>query len=255
MEENLKSKLGFWTFFLLVLTLLIGGYFLTNYLIKNKNILVINKDNTEKDISLKIDDNKDFIYYINEEVISEEAEIMYKDVVINLNTQTTLNESLEKENKIFKNNIMHISEQNLATDKIISYHYDDLYALTFRDYKDYEFGKYVSLVINEYNYSCFDAVTFNKVTAYVFNTKEGKLLSSDEMLNMYNVNMDIVKEKVRNDLNSKQSEVDGNNLILVDSTLEIINLNGLYINEYGKLMISYLVKTTQTDYNEITEVN
>ena len=33
------------------------------------------------------------------------------------------------------------------------------------------------------------------------------------------------------------------------------NNYSLYINDYGKLYISYLVKTTQVDYNEVMEVN
>ena len=252
MEENLKNKLGFWIFFIIVLTLLIGGFIFTKYTINEDK----NKKEREKiKIDLRIDKNKDYIYYINEETISESAEIYYKDVVINLSTQEVLTESLEKENKIYKNNIKHISEMNIMTDQIIKYNNDDLYALTFRDYKNYEYGKYVSLVVNDYNYSCFDDITFKSAKAYVFDTEDGTLLTNDDLLNKYIQNVDTIKEKVREYLNSKQTVVDDAELIKIDETIDNLGDYTLYIDEYGHLAVSFLVKTTQVDYNEIMEVN
>ena len=86
MEENFKSKLGFVFFIFIILFLAIGGYFFMEYTLN-------------KVVNYKIDDTKDFIYFTNESTISEGAGIYYKDVVINLNTQTTLTESLAKENE------------------------------------------------------------------------------------------------------------------------------------------------------------
>jgi hypothetical protein len=254
MENNLKSKFGFALFFIIVFTLLIGGYFFTNSIIKEGKKKVDTKKEG-KEINYKIDEDKDYIYFINEETISEGAELYYKDVVINLNTQDVLNESLQKENNIYKSNVKHISEMNVLKN-IITYNFDDIYALTFRDYEKLEFGKYISLVIKDYNYSCFDGVTFNKSKAYVFNTENGKLLSSEDLLKMYNTNIDTIKERIKEDLNKKQSVVDGKQLIKIDETIEDINTTGLYINAYGKLMLSYIAKTSQIDYNynEITEV-
>ena len=251
MEENLRSKLGFWLFFLIVLSLLFGGYFYMRYTLNDKPV-----DNTTLEkTNYKIDNEKDFIYYINESTISESAQIYYRDVVINLSTQEVLTEALAKENKIYKNNIKYISDDETLNKEIIAYNNDDINYLTFRDYKNYEFGKYTSLLVSDYNYSCMDGVTFNKAVAYVFNTENGTLLTSTDLLNMYNLNIDIVKERVEEFLNSKQTKVDGEDLINLDETINELNMNALYINEYGKLTISYLVKTTQTDYNEITEVN
>lgn len=250
MEENLKSKLGFFLFLLTIFGLLIGGYFFTKYYLKEDN-----NDTTQIKENYKIDNDKDFIYYINEDTISENAEIYYKDVVINLNTQTGLSESLEKENKMYKNNIKYISDEKFLNNEIITYNNDNIYSVTFRIYKDYEFGKYISLVANDYDYSCLTGVTFNNVKAYVFNTLDGSKLTDDDLLNMYSLNIDKIKEKVNEYLKTKQSIINDIEVIKIDETLDNLNLNGLYINEYGKLVISYLVKTTQTDYNEITEVN
>lgn len=255
MEENLKNKLGFWVFTLIVLFLAVGGYFFTDYVLININ----NKDETQEKEELKdykVDKTKEYIYYKNEEVISEGtegAEIYYKDVVINLSTQEVLNEALEKENKMYKNNIKYISQMNLISGEIINYNNDDLYALNFREYETYEFDKYVSLVINDYYYSCFDLITFDKSKSYVFNTENGKLLTEEEVLNMYNQNMEGIKEKIREKLIASQTIINEVEVIKIEDTLNMTDY-ALYINDYGKLYISYLVKTTQVDYNEIMEV-
>jgi len=254
MEENLKSKLGFSIFIIAVIGLAFGGYFFMKYTLdetNNKN----NSNNKNEDISYKIDESKDYIYFENEETISESAEIYYRDVVINLNTQTTLTESLKNENKRYKNNIKYISDQNIISEEIIHYNYDNLYALTFREYETYNYDKYISLLVNDFNYTCFDEKTFNKTKSYIFDTKTGKQLTEEEILNLYDTSMDKIKENIRNVLTEKQTTVDEEELIKIDDTLDNFNTYSLYINDYGKLYISYLVKTTQVDYNEVMEVN
>ena len=253
MEERLKSKIGFLLFFLIVIFLSIGGYFYMKYSINEKKEIESKKE--EERINYKIDKDKEYIYYINESTLSEGAEIDYKDVVINLDVAKSINESLEKENKMYKENIKYISDHKdeiLSDDLIVDN--DNIYSMTFRNYMNSEFGKYISLVVNEYNYSCFGAsVTFNRSVSYVFNVEKNELLSDDDLLNMYSTNMDIVKEKVRNYLTSKQSIIDEIEVIKIDETIDNLEYS-LFIDEYGKLSISFLVKTTQVDYNEIMEV-
>ena len=252
MEENFKNKLGFFTFFFIVLFLLVGGYIYTNHSInEKKNNLSKNK---EDKIDYRIDNKKDYIYYINESVLSSDAEIDYKDVVINLEVAKTINESLSKENKSYRENIQYITDHkdDILSNELIKDN-NNIYSMTFRTYEDYEFGKYISLVINEYNYSCFSEETFNRSITYVFNKEENILLTDDDLLNMYNTNMDKIKEKLSEYLNNKQSKVDGVDVIKAEETLDNLEYS-LYINEFGKLCVSFLVKTTQVDYNEIMEV-
>ena len=253
MEENFKNKLGLFTFIFIILFLAIGGYFFTNYLLNEKEDNKTNNNKEKQDY--RIDQKKDYIYFTNSEVISEGAEIYYQDVVINLTTQETLNETLEKENQIYKNNIKYISDQNILSDEIINYNNDNLYALTFREYEIHEYDKYVSLIIKDYNYSCFDLTSFNKTKSYIFNVENGKLLTEEEILSIYNQSMEQIKEKIREHLVSKQSVIDEVEVIKIDETVSDLSNYSLYINEYGRLYISYLVKTTQVDYNEIMEVN
>lgn len=252
MEENFKNKLGFFTFFFVVLFLLVGGYFLTDYLLKESST----KDNDNKNEKVqdhRINKEEDYIYFINQETISEGAEIYYRDVVINLDSQEHLTEALEKENKIFKNNIKYLKDVELLSEELINFNFDNLYALTFRNYKVYEYDNYVSLVIEDYNYSCFDLNTFISTKSYIFDIEDASLLTKEEILDLYDTSMDTIKEKIRTYLLSTQKVVDEVELIKIDDTINNLNYS-LYINEYGRLYISFLVKTTQVDYNEIMEV-
>ena len=254
MEENFRNKLGFWAFFLIILTLLIGGYFFTKHTINNFDEKKKDaKEEVKKD--LKIDKKKDYIYFENEELISDHKEIIYKDVIINLNTQTTLTETLKKENRLYKNTIQYISKQENLNKDIIVYNNDDLYALNFREYKSYEYKNYVSLVINDFNYTCFADTTFQKTKSYIFNTLDGSLVSEEELLDKYNTSLDSIKKDIKEYLIENQTIVNEVELIKVDETINNFDNYALYINEYGRLNISYLVKTNEVDYNEIMEVN
>ncbi len=252
MEDGFKNKFGFILFILIVIGLATFGFFYTRYTIEEmKNA---SKQEKEEYKDYKIDEDKDYIYYKNEETISEEGEIYYKDVVINLSTQEMLNENLEKENKIYKNNIRYIQEGDLLSSELKKYDYDNIYSLMFREYKNYEYNNYVSLVLKDYNFSCFDDITFNKTRSYVFDVKTGESLTEEEILEIYHLTMDDVKGAMKTYLEGKQSSVDGTNVIKIDETINELDNYGLYINDYGHLCITYLVKTTQVDYNEDMEV-
>ena len=240
-------------FVYVVLFLGIGGYIFTNKIINDKNKTSEPKV-VKKAEDNKIDKNKDFIYYENASVISEGAEIDYRDVVINLKNQTVLTDTLKKENERYKESIQHISDKELISEEIINYNNDDIYAMNFRIYENYEYGNYLSLVVKDYNYTCFDGSTFSEVKSYIFDALNDKLLSEDDILSKYNLNMDEIKEQVKEKLTSDQKIVDEKELIKIDDTISNLDEHALYINEYGRLFISFLVKTTQVDYNESMEV-
>ncbi len=253
MEDNLKSKLGFIIFLIIIIALIGGGqYYL--YYIKNSNNKVSNNVKEKKNI--KIDNSKEYFYFINEDTISDAAEIYYKDVVINLNTQLDLTKTLEHENEVYKENVKYISKElengNLISKDIVNYDNDDLFSLMFRTYDTYESNKYASLVINDFNYSCLDFITFNKTKAYVFDISNGKLLTEDDLFDKFNVNMAEIKKAIKNHLTSIQNE---EGTIKIDETVNDLSNYALYINNYNKLCISYLVKTNEVDYNEDMEVN
>ena len=249
MEENFKSKLGFVVFILIVLFLAIGGYFFMDYVLKDDNTKV-----EEKKKDYRINKKESYIYYNNESTLSESAEIYYRDVVINLDTQTTLNDSLKKENQIYKNTIKYINHDELISDDLIKYNNDDIYSMTFREYEDFNYNNYVSLKVNDFDYSCFDNITFKNTKTYVFDTNTGKLLTEEELLKKYNTDLNKVKEELRSHLEEKQTIDNDVEVIKMDERVNDLDKYGFYINNYGRLYISYLVKTTQVDYNDDMEV-
>ena len=172
-----------------------------------------------------------------------------------MKTQETLNEALKRENKNYKETIKYISKQENLNPELVTYNYDDLYALIYRDYENYEYGKYVSLVLKDYNYSCFDLLSFYRTRSYVFNVEDGTVMSEENLLKKYNITMDEIKNLIRNELNKSQTTEDGVDLIKIDDTLNDFSNYGLYINDYGKLCITYLVKSNNLDYNLSMEVS
>ena len=249
MEENFKGKFGFIIFILIILFLAIGGFFFTKYILSDKE-----ETPKEKITDYKIDKNKDYIYYTDNETISEDAELEYMNVVINLKGQETLTKSLKEENERYKTNVKYISDQSDLPSEVINYNNDNIYALTYRTFENYEFDKYVSLVIKDYNYSCFDLLTFTTTKSYIFDTTTGKLLEESDILNKYNTSIEKIKEQMKEYLNSKQTKVEDVDLIKIDETINELNNYSLYINEYGRLYISFLVKSNKEDYNDSMEV-
>ena len=135
-----------------------------------------------------------------------------------------------------------------------NYNYDNLYSLYHRNYEVYEFDKYVSLIIKDYTYSCYDLLTFKGTKSYVYNVLDGTRLSENDLLNKYNVSIDEIKERIKEDLLKSQTYEDGEAVIKIDETLNNFNNYSLYVNDLGKLCITYLVKSIKTDYNLSMEV-
>ena len=175
------------------------------------------------------------------------------NVVINIKGQETLTNSLKEENERYKNNVKYISDQGELPSEVINYNNDNIYALTYRTYENYEFDKYVSLVIKDYNYSCFDLLSFSHIKSYIFDTSNGKLIKEEEVLKKYNTDIETIKSQIKEYLNADQKKIEENGII-VDETINNFNNYSLYINEYGRLYISFLVKSDKEDYNDSMEV-
>lgn len=230
MEENFKNKLGFFVFVFLIISLAIGGYVFMNYVLHGENK---EYKEEEKTISYKIDENKDYFYYINEETISESAEIFYKDVVINIKGQEYLNNSLKDENRIYKDTIRYITNDDL----LVVYNNDNLHSLNFREYETFEYNNYVSLIIYDYLYTCYDNISFKSSKSYIFDTSTGKLMEEQDILKHFNITLEEIIKKIKTKLQKEENP----DIILIDETLNNLNYS-LYIDNYGNLYVTYLAK-------------
>lgn len=257
MEERNKAVVGGILFLLLILFIGIGGYIYTFKNNKHKEITTKTDNITDE---YKKDKTKDYIYYTDENVISNDLQIVYKTPVINLyNTQTNaISSELSKENEKMISDIKKISQTENTTGNEITFNTDDIYSATYRIYEDYKYNEYVSLVITDVYYDCFKGINdYPNIKSYIFDVKNNERISNLDILSEYNITLSQVKEKIENKLNQDQTIDNEVETIKIDETLNNINDGnyGLYIDNTGNLVIKYIVKSNQMNYNEIMIIN
>lgn len=252
MNDTKNNVIGGFVFLIIILVLAVGGFFLTKS-------LTADKDDSETKIKEevlsdehKIDKEKDFIYYSNEKFISIEPDITYKDVTINLDTAETINRELKTELDTIRNSVKYIKDNELDPNREIMYE-DEIYSASERNYETYEYKEYISLLVKDYEFNCYDGSLLKKLRSYVFNVSTGKMLLVNDLLEMYEVDMEEVKSDIRIKLQNDQVIEEEVELIKIEETINGLNdpaNYALYIDKYGDLNISYIVKTNQVDYNE-----
>ena len=252
--ERRGNLIGGVAFLVFVLVLIVGGFFLTRYLTSDDAKEKIIKEEANK---LKKYSKKDFIYYENEDVISGEPEIVYKDVVINLLGNDTLNRILKSEMDEIRTSVKKISENELDPNREVLYDEDDIFYAKERNYQYSESRKYLSLVVTDSEFNCYTGSEIKSLKAYNFSLESGKELTTDTILNNNKITLDDIKNKVRAKLEDDQASFGDQNQILIDDTLnELTTSNAcIYFNNSGKLVISIIVKTTQESYNDTIDLN
>lgn len=256
MDDIRRGKIYGALFAFFIVLLIVGGYKATKKLTENEPKKETKTEEKEEKIDLRIDKEKDVIYFENEEVMSEKQEIVYQNAIINLNSDDALSITSNLNNKMseLKKTIKIISGQELDEEELdeIIYKEDDIYSATYEIYTRYFYRNYASLLVDEYDFDCKVGSTYKISTAYVFNTKTGKLLSKKEILNEYKKDIEDIKLTIKEKLESKEEEID------VTETLKLLDNEenyALYVNKSGYLCISYLVKTAEKSYNDIIILN
>lgn len=251
--ERRKNLIGSLTFIIFVLVLVVGGFFLTRYLTDDSQIKTIRK---KENNSFKVEKDKDFVYFENEDPVSQDPGIVYKDIIINIQGANTINELLNEKMKSLRASVKKISESEVDKSREILYSEDDIFYALERDYNVYESSNYLSILITDSEFNCYTGSEIKEVSTYNFSLTNGKLLSNETLIGYKKITIDEIKEKVRNKLVKDQEEFGDNNQINIDETVNSITLDkaALYINKYGKLVISVVVKTAQENYNDTIEL-
>ena len=230
-ERNTASVIVFLT----IIAIILGGGF---YLITHKDIYLTPKEETkqEETKSIKIDEEKDYIYYTDEEVLDEENELIYKTINLNINTTEAkaLQDELNNNMTAIKETLVKDENENIVSTEMISYDY----VIT---------SKYISLSVITYTYlSNEEQVTKSTVKHYVFDVTTGKILTNREILKKENKTDQEVRVKIREYV-SNDADVD------IDATLN--SEYSLSINKQEKLVINTVVKTSNMDYNVNIEMD
>lgn len=254
MDDN--NYLGFALFFLFIVLLVVGGSFL---LYKNSQEKIKNKSvNDKQEVVIsdkyKKEKDKDFIYYTEQETISEELNITSKYPVINLESTEAL--EVSKEIKEYVNEVkktlvtLDSSDDTTCEDENI----DNIKSTNFLDYAVYSNQEYITLFISESSYSCKEGVSpIQKMKSYTFNVLTGELLSFSDLLSKYNTNYTNAIELVKSHLNENQTTLEEDQNIKIEETMNLLKEQAtyvIYIDEFGDLIMKYIVKTNTVDYND-----
>ncbi|MBQ4584138.1 MAG: hypothetical protein IJA94_04555 [Bacilli bacterium] len=254
MDENVKNKFMAILFFSFIIFLIVGGYILTKRLRMNKKEATsLNVEEKE----IKIDKNKDYVYFENEETINDEPDITYKDVIINLKSAKVINSALKNENTNLRNSITYLKNQTLDETKELLFPDVEIYRAKARDYEVYKTNKYVSLIINSYDFDCYNGVLMTGVDSYIISIKEGKILTNEEIHKIFSINDDVIKSLVNDYLQTIQTLENEIEVINIESTLNNLFNDGSYAFyiDNNELYFSFIVKSNLIDYNENIKVS
>ena len=214
------------------------GYFL----IKKPDISEKILDDTE---TLEIDKTKNIVYYDNIDVISSEAQLEYKDIHINLNSDDAKELEAKLNNNMNKIRGKYTKLEDNSNQEIIN-EADGIAQAQIIDYNTFNSTNYVTIEVNEYEFLA-SAMSFdNKLTYYCLDKRNGKLLTNQIIMKQENLSADTIRTKI-------YDHIKDNNEIDIDVTMN--NPYTLYYNEYGKVKANIIVKIGDINYNDNVEIN
>lgn len=258
-----KVKAALFLFFIVILV--VGGYIGMVVLTKDTKS-VENKDKevakTSEKEDIRIDKNKDYIYFDNEVIKNETREIIYQDVVFNFESNdaktiaTFLNSERETNEKTYKM----IREVELTDEEKenILFKDSDVYEAVYNKYTRYFYKNYATIVNNVLEYNCTKGNKNIGVRAYVFDLESGNLLSKSRLMEDFDITLDKIKEKVQEKLEKEQTILEEIPQIDITSTLSSLDDDSsyaLYVNKSGYLVINYMVKGMQEDKLDVIILN
>lgn len=260
MQEESSNYLGFGMFFLFIVLIVFVGsalLFWNVYKAKNDKVILDNNDVIISDKNKK-DKDKDFIYFTDEETISENLSIVNKYPIINLNSNDA--KSITNEIKEYVDTIKSTLQKLDSVSVTCDYgEFDNIYKTRFLDYGIYSYQEYITLLIRESEYNCVDGISASsKVKSYTFNVLTGERLEFNELLLKYNTTLTNVIEKVRKNLQENQTIIDEIPTIQIEETINALKEQEtfvIYLDEFGDLNINYVVKTSGVDYNDTITIN
>ncbi len=244
MEERNGFKFGI--FIVIVLIIIIGGFVLMK---KSTNFGT--KEETKKDFfdsetkrkDIRIDKDKDYIYFTDYEVYEDKLDIDFEKVYINFKDDNNIAKTLNDENASFKANIKKDNNEKDAP-------YDKLSYAKYSKYELYTYGDYITLLVKYYTYTTENFISFISSKAYVFNLNNGNLVTNEELIKKYNITLNDINTKISDFVVGQDLIKDGEKLD-ADATVAANKDNlVLYVDKLGKLNASILVKSDKKDYND-----
>ena len=233
-----ESKAGIITFFVIIIAIAITGFVLVKLkpFAKPNGSEIFTKLEDKKDI--KIDDNKDYVYFTNEKVISEDLKLAYKDINININTDKAkeIEANLNKKTSEIRDSVVYLTEEEK---KANTESRDNLKSADILMYDIKESSSYLSITASSYKYTMENGNTLADNSYYVFDLGNGNLLNNNDILRKEKITDADVRQRVRSYLDS-DPKAD------IDTTLN--EAYTLTISSTGKVVINILVQSENGNY-------
>ena len=217
----------------------------------------------EEIVDLRIDKTKDYIFYENEVEFFPDDDIDQRDVFFNFTTLANLNTTLhDEQSKMFLNSVVKIDDVEIPEET--TYEKNDLgyYSFKYREYSDNKFNKYVSLIVNDYDYDIINGSKIASIKSYIVDITTGKLVDSATLLQEFNLTEEKIIEQVQKRLSDTQVLDEDTQVIDIEGTIESLKnatydggLKALSISKNGNLAINFIVKSNKINYNDSIEIN
>lgn len=237
-----KNGWKFIVFAIIVLIIIVGGFFLMQKSFPKENITKVANKTSKKAKDIRIDKNKDYIYFENNETIAHDLDIEYKDVIFNFKNYESIQKQLNDETKEYKDALV-IDEELEEAD------FDNVVKATYKTYEYYLYDNYISLVVNYYHFDREDLISYLDSDTYVFDKERGNRYTEDELLAKFNLTKEDVINKITNHITDQNLLTDEE--LDADASIEVIDDYAIFVDRSGRLSISIVVKNDQKDYNEV----
>lgn len=250
--DNKKNLVGVIALVVILLIFSIGGFFLMKYMTNSTH----EKRKEPKKEDIRIDTSKDYVYMENNEEIIDD--VFKEDIVLNFKGLEEVNRTLHNELEELNKEKVLYKDQELPEGVVCE---NDLYSFKYREYTPVIFGNYVSLLIVDYDYNCATGTTPISMKSYIVKKDSGRLLTTDEVKNEFNVNDEKLEAAVRKRLDNTQT-LDEENIqaINVEETMSnyqkaaFNTTKALSIGKVGDLTVNFIVKSNKINYNDSVEI-
>lgn len=253
--DSTRNKIGVISLIIIIILFVVGGFFLMQYMVdKSKTSTGSKKEEKKEDY--RIDATKDYVYFgLEEEIIHD---VLKQDVTINFKGFESINETLKNELVELSKEVKTTEGMELPEETVCE---NDLYSFKHRDYTYTKFGDYISLLIVDYNYNCETGSVPEKMKSYIIKKSTGKVMTTDELKQEFKVTDEAIINAVKKKLNDTQTLLENKDIIEVDATVNSFN-SGSYntnkaisVSKTGKLVINFIVKSSEINYNDSIEIN
>lgn len=254
MENRKRNIVMSLLFFAVIIAMIIGGYIYT------KDLTESNKKKPKEEIKEelkdnRLDKNKEYIYFENEEIISQDPELTFKDAYLNVAGAEIINSTLKSEMDTIRKSIIYLDESNKDETKEILYNETNIYSAKERNYITYTSKGYISLVINDLDFNCYEDFLITDIKSYIVDTNNGEVLTNEEILNKYKLTNEDILDRVSLRIDETQTTKEDIEVIKKTETMNTLFDNyGFYI-EGGDLYITFIVKTNFVNYNDSIKLN